>query len=61
MKFDIEKMSLAPLYYHFSVYGHHEAGVLICDKANRGDKEALFFAEKIWETAKEARLHERGL
>jgi len=51
-KYNLLTMSCEALYYHFSIYGEHEAGVIICDKAITGDISALKYAEIIWNTYK---------
>ena len=40
------------LWILFKMYGYHDAGVEICDRANYGDPIALVYANRIWKDSK---------
>ena len=48
MKFNLKEMKVETLWIHFTVYGNHDAAIEICDRAIFDDKEALVYANKIW-------------
>lgn len=45
-KFDYATMSLLSLWYHFEVYGSHDAAVEICDREDISP-ENEYFAKKV--------------
>ena len=49
-KINYSTLSLNAIFFHYSVYGSHDAAVEICDRANRGDSNAENLAgELFWE------------
>ena len=43
-----EKTPALNLWIYFKIYGLHEAGIEICNRANDGDETAEIFKVKIW-------------
>ena len=43
-----ENTSNEALFTYFGIYGVHDAGILLCNRANDGDQDALVYAQKIW-------------